>query len=979
MESVVKFILTLFLTPLYLFAEIDFEKDIAPIFETYCISCHNDKKTKGKFNLTIREKLLSHKSAVLPGDIKGSELLEIVSGEEPDMPPKGQPLSAKEIELLESWIKSGAKWPEGRVLKYNPKKNLDWWSLKAIKSANLSGNKNPVDHFIDLKLKENGIEPNTQAEAEVLIRRLYYDLTGLPPTVNEIKKFLEAYEDNPELAWKAKVDELLSRKSFGEKWAQHWLDIARYADTHGYDKDKMRNNAWPYRDYVIRSFNEDKAYDKFIKEQIAGDVLFPGTEDGVIGLGFLAAGPWDFVGHVEVSESKLDGQIARHMDRDEMLAATFNVFMSSTVQCAQCHHHKFDPIHQEDYYRLQAVFSAIDRADRVYSGLDPQKEKEKIKVQVALNKASTEAGRLDRGLKKRLAAKTSGLQKRIDELKAQFGSPLRPQYGYHSLISKKQSDEKWVLVDLGKLEDVEEIKIYPAFDKYNNIGAGFGFPIRYKIEVASDVDMKENLRVIYKSEKDEVNPGLKTLRFDVGGDPVRSVRITALKLRERTNDYIFSLGELEIIGGVQSGNLAQNKRVLSKDSIQALPRWARKNLVDGIFHKEVSKPGANKEMALLQEKINKIRAEIFTPEVKKRQEKVLNEKRRLQKEITKFPQGKLVYAASTHFKKEANFKPTNGSPRQIHLLERGDIKSKGALMKPGVPALWNSTKPFFAINENWQEEDARKGLAEYLTSRENPLVWRSIANRLWQWTFGSPLVGSPNDFGRMGMKPTHPELLDFLAAKIRDDKDHSLKSIISLLLNSKAYRRTSQNFIDKQEIDAGNKLLWKFNRRRLSAEEFRDSLLFLGGRLKEDKGGPAFKDFVVQKPQHSPHYQYHLHNYNDTKAHRRTVYRFVVRSQPQPMLTTLDCADPSLSVPKRDESTTALQALAQWNNKLTEAMAVYFADKHKSASIEEVFTTVLGREPKPRERDILHKELNQNGLASVARILFNMSAFTYVD
>ena len=770
-----KTILVFLLIPFALSAEIDFEKDIAPIFETHCIDCHNDEKTKGKFNLSTREKMLSHKYAVKLGNIEESELLEVISGDEPDMPPKGEPLKKKEIDLLKKWITSGAQWPKERTLKYNPKKDFDWWSLQPINSPQVPTGTHPVDHFVNTKLSEQKLQPNRKATPEVLIRRLSYDLTGLPPTASEIKQFLTAYKNNSKKAWENKVDELMSRKSFGEKWGQHWLDLARYADTHGYDKDKMRLNAWPYRDYVIRSINDDKPYNKFIKEQIAGDVIYPGTEDGIIGLGFLAAGPWDFVGHNEVKETKLDGQITRHMDRDEMVAATFNVFMSSTVQCAQCHHHKFDPIHQEDYYRLHAVFAAVDRADQAYVDLEPKLKKEKTALQTEFNKLN--------------------LQKR-------------------------------------------------------------------------------------------------TLRRKIG------------KLRK-----------------------------------------------------------AKKDVKGLVQQVTEIDTKL----------------KPLQKKLSLMPKAKMVYAASTEFNKQGNFKATNGTPRAIHLLHRGDMKSKGKRMQPGAPPFWKSTPAIFTHESKWREGDMRKKLAEYLVAQENPLVWRSIANRLWQWTFGSPLVKSPNDFGRMGQKPTHPELLDFLAAKLKNDQQHSLKAIVKLLFTSEAYQRASSDITANTTIDAGNNYLWKYNRRRLTAEEFRDSLLFVSNKLSDDKGGPAFQDFKVEKPQHSPHYLYEKHDPRDSKSHRRTIYRFVVRSQPQPMLTTLDCADPSLSVPQRDESTTALQALAQWNNKFTEAMSVYFGDNHRTSSIEQICMKVINRQPNSLEKEVLESELKNNGITAVARIIFNMSAFTYVD
>ena len=198
-----------------------------------------------------------------------------------------------------------------------------------------------------------------------------YDLTGLPPTLGAITDFVS---DHDPLAYPKLVDRLLASPAYGEHWGRHWLDVVKYADTCGYDKDKLRPNAWPYRDYVIRSFNQDKPYSQFVQEQVAGDVLYPQTADGILGLGFIAAGPWDFIGHVEVPEAKLDGQIARNIDRDEMVSNTLNTFISTTIQCARCHNHKFDAITQQHYYNLQTVFAAVDKAERVYD-TDPQVEK----------------------------------------------------------------------------------------------------------------------------------------------------------------------------------------------------------------------------------------------------------------------------------------------------------------------------------------------------------------------------------------------------------------------------------------------------------------------------------------------------------------------------------------------------------------------------------------------------------------------------
>ena len=222
---------------------------------------------------------------------------------------------------------------------------------------------NPIDGFILSKLKQQGLKMSGKADRRVLIRRLYFNLWGMPPTQDEINNFIN--DPNPN-AYRNLVDKLLASPRYGERWARHWLDVVHYGETHGYDKDKPRPNAWPYRDYVIRAFNNDKPYHQFIKEQIAGDILWPDTSDGIVATGFIAAGPWDFIGHAEVPESKIDGKVARHLDRDDMVTTTMNTFTSLTVQCAQCHDHKRDPVTMEHYYSLQSVFSALDRADRPY-------------------------------------------------------------------------------------------------------------------------------------------------------------------------------------------------------------------------------------------------------------------------------------------------------------------------------------------------------------------------------------------------------------------------------------------------------------------------------------------------------------------------------------------------------------------------------------------------------------------------------------
>ncbi len=961
----------------------DFEREVAPILEGKCLSCHNEADAKGKVVLASRSDAEGHLK----------DLVAAVTGEEPKMPKQGRPLSAEQVATLTDWIAAGAKWPEERFLVDRPERDLDWWSLRPLNgqpSKGVAGAPNhPVDAYVNAALSKNNLTPASRAQPVVLIRRLTYDLTGLPPTSEESDVFLADAATDDSAAWERLVDRLLASSAFGEKFARHWLDLARYAETHGYDKDKPRNHAWPYRDYVVRSFNEDKPFARFVQEQVAGDALFADDPDGILGLGFLAAGPWDYIGHQEVGEGKLDGRVAKHLDRDEMVSAVFNVFQSTTVQCAQCHHHKFDPIRMEDYYRLHAVFAAVDRADRVYAGLPTEQQREKLALQSTVSALQEEQRKLDAEIKNLLAGKVSGIDRRMAELKEKYGSALMPQYGYHSHVANRIEEEKWVQLDLGHPRAVTEIRLAPAYDDYNGIGSGFGFPVRYRVEVADDDDFAKGkgVRLLFDATtQDQSNPGTRTIRVDGDGRPFRHLRITATKLRERKNDYIFALGEVEVVNEGGGENFALEARVTAKDSIESGERWGKKNLVDGIFYRELSNDEALAELRVLQEKRAAIEREIRPAGSDQRLAEIKDELGALNATLAAFPKGELVYAATAQFTRSGNFRATEGLPRPIHLLHRGDVGSPGPAMHPGAPPLWKDASELFSEPASDDEAQARAELAGYLVRADNPLLWRSIANRLWQWTMGSPLVGTPNDFGRGGMQPSHPELLDFLAARLRDDPDQSMKAIVRLLVTTETYRRASSHDADNAEIDSDNIYLWRAHRRRLSAEEIRDSLLAVSGVLDREMGGPSFQDFVIEKPEHSPHYQYHLHDPEDPKSHRRSIYRLVVRSQPQPMLTTLDCADPSMSIAKRDESTTALQALTQWNARLVEAMSRDFAERLKGeqhpspeAVVDRACRLAIGRPPSDLERGVLLEHLRSHGPENLARVIFNLNAFVYVD
>ena len=864
-------------------------------------------------------------------------------------------------------------------------KNAEWWSRMPLLQPKVpkaeKWGRNPVDRFILQKLRAHALSPGSVASPSVLIRRLNYDLTGLPPSPSELSAFEKEYASDPERAYEELVDRLLSSPRYGERFARHWLDVAKYADTCGYDKDKLRPHAWPYRDYVIRSFNQDKPYAQFVKEQIAGDFIYPDTEDGILGLGFLAAGPWDFIGHVEVPESKTDGKVARNLDRDDMVSNVFNSFCATTIQCARCHEHKGDPIGQDHYYSLQSVFAAVDKADRIY-GLDPKVARKKEQLSIQQGTLAREVALAEKELKKKGAGELKKLDDRLSKLQKSNGVATRvPEHGYHSQIVQRPDSVKWVQVDLGKRQKIKSVLLHACYDDFAGIGAGFGFPKRFKIIASNKEDFSRNQILLDRTKKDFANPRLEPVSFKVNSH-ARYLRIEATKLAERKNDYILALAELRILDE-NLENLAMGRKVTAQDSIEAPIRWRKSNLTDGKWSKSKD-PENSKQLHALQKEREIFLSSLQTDKERKELASKKKERKEVEKSLKALPEGKMVYAATTHFKPRSNFKPTKGKPRRIHVLHRGEVNQPRDPVRPGTIPLLAKEKWEFDLPEVHDEAERRAALAEWIVREDHPLTWRAIINRIWQWHFGQPIVGTPNDFGPLGQSPTHPELLDWLAVYFRDSGG-SFKKLHKLLVMSETYRQSSLEDGDKSKIDSSNQWLWRMNRRKLSAEEMRDAVLLVSGKLNLEMGGPGFYLFNLEQTAHSPHYYYHKFDPEDQKSHRRSIYRFVVRSQPNPFMTTLDCADSSQSTPRRNETLTALQALSLLNNKFTLAMSQHFADrltkegKGSGYQIKAGFKLVAGRLPNPEEYQLLVQYEEKHGMANLCRSLFSLSEFSFID
>ncbi len=1008
-----------------------FTERVAPVLERRCFSCHNQQEQKGEFSLETADGVKTS-GFIVPGDPDASYLLEAITphdGRRPRMPKNSDPLADADVAAIRQWISEGAKWPAGFVLQAARVDDRNWWSWRplkrpAIPQVTAEGQawiRTPIDAFIFAKLQENGLRPSPEADRHTLVRRLYFDLTGLPPSPADVEQFLH---DSDPHAYERLVDRLLDSPRYGERWARHWLDVVHYGDTHGYDKDKPRPNAWPYRDYVIRAFNNDKPYAQFVREQLAGDVLWPHTADGVAATGFLAAGPWDFIGHVEVPESKYDGKVARNLDRDDMVTTTLNAFCSLTVQCARCHHHKLDAVTTEDYYRLQAVFAAIDRADRLYDA-DPDVARRRGELVRRQTQLQADVAAIEKQIESKKTPELLAIEKSIADLQSQLTAPSpdkgprSPAYGYHSAVASRQEETKWVQVDLGQSVAIDQVLLFAA-DEYG--WADFGFPHRFTITAGNDESLSDATVLADHTQSDFPRPGAAAVAVEARAVAARYVRVTATKLWSRrhkdsppTNDWIFAIGELAVLA---QSRLVPVQAVTAKDSIEALPRWGRANLTDGNGGRGPLATEPSQLMALarpseiaarlarLVENRNAIEQAAIGADLAAAREKLSGSMAEVEQQLASLPAQQRVYAGTVH-NGSGNFRGRYGlGPREIHVLHRGDVNNPRQAVRPGVVPLFSGMPAEFELPPDADEGLRRAALAQWITHRDHPLTWRTIVNRIWLYHFGRGIVDTPNDFGHSGQLPTHPELLDWLAVEFRD-RGQSLKTLHRLICTSAVYRQTTDTeretpnvrekspqqsssipqsvFRNPHLTDSDNQFLWRMNRRRLTAEEIRDAALAVSGKLDFKMGGPGFQDFVVEHPEHSPHYEYDRHDPNDPQTHRRAVYRFLVRSQPQPFMDTLDCADPSMSVPKRDETLTSLQALAMLNNRFMIAMAQHLADRleREKPTMREQLTLgyrlTTGRAPADDELHALTAYAQEFGLPNTCRVLLNLNAFVFVD
>ena len=991
--------------------QVDFEKQIAPILEQHCVRCHSPGNNKGDVSLATFADLRSNEY-VIAGNANGSYLMELVTsqdGEPPAMPKDAKSLSQSDVELLRRWIGQGAKWPDGVVVKEKAKADASWWAyqpLNVARPSESSASQTPgsgsqtltIDHFIRAKLAKHDLTLSPPADRRTIIRRLSFDLHGLPPTPEEVTAFVN---DPDPKAHEKLVDRMLESPHYGERFSQHWLDISHYADTHGFERDKRRDNAWRFRDYVIRALNEDRPYDQFLQEQIAGDVLWPDNEQAVIATGFLAAGPWDFVGQVETRSPELR-RSARSLDLDDMATQVMTATMAMTVNCARCHDHKLDPIQQREYYQLRAVFAGVTRDDRVVSESALEKYNTKRQKLIARrNQLDFEKGRLaGEGLN--LADIVGG------------GNGLGTGV-YRNAIDPRNA--KVQTRDFGSLGNVVTNRFSPsAFEFVDGVFIPDGDNGKAEIPVSSTGVTVTGLPKTSGNAWDMIrngpvasqhSPELDGIDFTSGGhsllglhanagitfelEAIRKVaRLTQSsqekKRASQNQDALRFTARLGYFGAtgnnhadawifVDGRKVAEFPKLRRADGLQdidlELPASAR-------FLTLVSTDGGNgygmDQIGFGDPQVKLASPPALTQEVRDRLAEIKVQRQQLAEELEVLGPPPRFYGVVAE-----------KSVPEVRLLTRGDPESpSGDALGPAAFSALAMLDTGLGTQE-LAEGERRAALARWITHPDNPLVRRVIVNRLWQWHFGTGLVDTPSDFGFGGGRPSHPELLDWLADELLKH-NWSLKAMHRLIVTSETYRQVStvtDSGNSPAEIDTDNRMLWRQTPRRIEAEAIRDSVLFVSGKLNLKRGGPGFEDFKYQDA-YAPIYTYVTAD--EPALWRRSIYRYIVRTTPDRFLTTLDCPDPANLTPKRLTTTTPLQSLALYNNDFMLRQARYFAERLEEeaghdaeAQVRRAFALAYGRRPSAEEDRLATDFVKKQGLFALCRSLMNSNEFLYVD
>ncbi|MFY9253997.1 MAG: PSD1 and planctomycete cytochrome C domain-containing protein [Fuerstiella sp.] len=992
-----------------------FVDQIQPLLKRHCYECHSHDAGEFGGGLSLDSKSGwqkggDHGAAVVPEKPDDSLLIKAVRRESEDLQmPPDERLPKKSVALLVEWIEQGAVDPRKPVTQSEPTSDpLDWWSLRPLPAATVAADigdfgyiadhgaktadldraphrQSPqasIDFFVDRQLKRAELTPILPADRRTLIRRAYFDLHGLPPTPDEVDAFEN--DDSPD-AWGKLVDRLLASPLYGERWARHWLDTVHFADTHGCEHDVFRPNAWRYRDYVIDSFNRDTSWPRFIREQLAADHFFPEESHLIAALGFIAAGP------LELSRASTAPVTFDYLDRDDMVTQTMAAFASSTANCARCHDHKFDPITQEDYYSLQAVFAGIGKGDVEFDA-DPAIASQRRHYTALIDQANR--GQFDSSLSDEVASIASGWEDLASKHPAVW-TTLRPSAFVSSDGATLKRLEDDSLLASGHRPDTDTYTISAPL------------PLTKLSAVRLEVLPDESLPFKGPGRCDNGNLHLNEVEIYLNDSESRRLKIrgavadwdqagwtiahsldsdvkTAWGIYPKVGEAHHAVFEFEAAATLKSDSQIT---VVLKQLHGGSHLIGRCRLyvtdADGAAAKVVPQAVAAALRVSKPERTAEQQAAVISFAVKSVAEQKLAE----------LPALSSVYAASKFYSRSAKLAQPM-TPNVVHVLHRGSIDKPGAVAGPGSLSVITALPGRFAVSDAADEMLRRAALAEWLAAPENPLTWRSVVNRVWAYHFGRGICDTPNDFGRMGGTPSHPELLDWLAVWFRDDAKGSVKELHRLILMSQTYQRKSglhgeseAGAADKaRNVDPNNRLLWRMQRRSLDAESFRDALLQISGRIDLAMYGPGIQQFTQSKgAQATPKLDYDAFDWKSAAAARRSIYRVVWRGIADPFMESLDFPDLGLLTPQRGNSVSALQALTTFNNDFVLHHSEVLADKLTSEypkvdeQIRQACRLIYLREPTANERQLLAEYANTHGLAATCRILFNSNEFLFVN
>ena len=958
-------------------APVDFTRDVQPIFQRSCLVCHGPKRQQGQLRLDAKAAAFKNGQVIVAGKAEESELYKRVAGLGGDARmPLGGKLTGAEIDTLKQWIDQGADWPDSASAPIQPVKKH--WAFEPPVQApipavsDVKWPRNEIDRFILAKLDQEQLKPSPPANRITLLRRASLDLTGLPPTPAEVDAFLADGSPN---AFEKQVDRLLASKHYGEKWARMWLDAARYADSDGYEKDKQRT-VWFYRDYVINAFNKDLSYKQFLTEQLAGDLLPNPTQDQIVATGFLRNSMINAEGGADPEQFRMEAMFDR-------IDAFGKSMLGLTVQCSQCHNHKFDPFKQTEYYQFFAYLNNSNEGSAaVYT--PPQQ------MQRAM-------------LFEKIRDWEDGLRHRHADW---------PQKMAAWEASVRGDQPNWTVLK-------------PAVDDLSTGGARYlpvsdgsmlqqGYaPTKHKVKMTSTVDAKNitgfRLELLTDPNLPLNGPGRSVngtgalTEFEVNVAPVSNPKaFEPVKFKRATADINPPQAELDSIFDDKSGKCRYTGPVAYAIDGKADTAWGidagpgrRNQPRKAVF--VADKPiagfdgGTIIEVRLKQDhggwnsddnqnnNLGRVRLSFTTTP-----DPVADPLPAAVREILSIPAERRTEAqVQTVFSywrtTVAEYKPVNDAieelwaqhpeptsqlvlneksdRRETHLLTRGDFLKPAQVIQPGVPAFLNPLPADAPPN--------RLGLAQWLTSNDSPTTARSIVNRVWQAYFGTGIIATSEDLGTQSDPPSHRELLDWLAV---DFMQHgwSLKRLHRQIVLSQTYRQDSKVTPEALAKDPYNRLLARGPRVRVDAEIVRDIALASSGLLSEKIGGPSVyppaPSFLFEPPT-----SYGPKPWKEEKGaerYRRALYTFRYRSVPYPMLTTFDAPTADVACVRRSRSNTPLQALVTLNEPLfmetAQALAARTltqAPPTDAARITYAFRRVLSRRPDAQEMSTLNQFL----------------------